>query len=105
MSTTRTLDEQLNEKADQEFNSIVNNLVNKISPRELFNCYDAIAYKDVNGHHWSSYDVCKFVRATLEVYRPHFREKFKSEFIYKVGAMQKEMESYIGSLQPQEGHQ
>ena len=105
MSTTKTLDEQLNQKADQEFDKIVGEITkNLYNPKELFRLHESKHFP-VNTGQWSFYDLGQFARKAFEVYREDYREKFKAEFIYKVGAMQKEMESYIDALQPQEEQQ
>jgi len=100
MSTTKTLDEQLNNKADREFDLLLNEATKHIFyPKDLFKSYDAKDYYDSRGERQSFYNLGCSVRKALEVYREEFRERFKAEFIGKVAAMQAQMEQYIGELE------
>lgn len=102
-----TLEEQLNERADREFDRIAREITERLSdPNKAFGTYAGNSFTGLDkiGNY---HQLAVFARSAFEVtHRDEFRANFRAKFIAKVEAMQKEMESYIGALNTtQEGGQ
>lgn len=99
MSAEQSLETLLNNRADREFDRIKYEITAKLrQPTEAFGTSTSRTWKDSQGTERTFFSLKESCDKCLEVFREDFRQKFRSDFIAKVEAMKKEMESYIGAL-------
>ena len=105
--SAQSLEQKLNARADMEFDNIRRGMVAALRrPTDSFKTFTCRAWKDATGKEHTFNVLADMCSANLEVFRDDFREKFRTEFVAKVEAMHKQMESYIGELNTQqEGEQ
>lgn len=105
--SAQSLEQKLNARADMEFDNIQRSMVAALRrPTESFKTFTSRAFKDAAGNEHTFSELADSCARQLEVFREDFRNKFRAEFVDKVEAMHKQMESYIGELNTQqEGEQ